>query len=305
MKLIFLGTSSGVPSRYRNVTSIALDLIGARKEIWLFDCGEGSQQQILQSYFSSTKISKIFITHLHGDHIFGLPGLLSSRAMSGTKDPLTLYGPVGIKHFVDTALSISSAYIDYPLIINEFTEGELFDEGDFKVSAYSLKHRIESFGFRIEQAPLAPNLDIARLEQQNIMKGPWLKNLKLGETIQLDDGRIIHGKEYLLPAKQGLKLAIFGDTMPCENSLLLAKEVDVMVHETTHEHALADKAAQYGHSTTTQAAQIAKEANVKCLIATHISTRYFKETDFQRLLAECQTIFPNSYLAHDFMEFEL
>lgn len=305
MKLIFLGTSSGVPTRDRNVTSLAFDLTGARKEVWLFDCGEGTQQQILSSSFSSAKISKVFISHMHGDHIFGLPGLLSSRAMSGTKEPLTLYGPTGIKQFVETALHLSSAYMGYEFNIIEFSHGELFNEGDFKVTVYSLKHRIESFGFRIEQAPPTANLNISLLEQQQVPKGPWLKNIKLGQTVTLQDGRIIQGSDYLLPTKTGLKLAIFGDTMPCDNSLLLAQDVDVMVHETTHEHALEDKALQYGHSTTTQAAYIAKQAQAKCLIATHLSSRYNTADDFQRLLEECRSIFPNSYLARDFMEFEL
>lgn len=301
MHLTFLGTGGGAPSLQRNVTSIAFTR-ALSGETWLFDCGEGTQLQFMRSSLKPGKLDKIFITHLHGDHIFGLPGLLTSRSMAGLTSPMTVYGPRGLKTFVETALSISGSYTDYPLNIVEIEAGWTLDDGEFRISAWPLSHPVECFGYRIEQHDKPGLLDAERLKAEGVPRGPWFQQLKQGECVTLEDGRVINGADYLGPATPGKKLAIFGDTAPTEVALQLAAEVDLMVHETTLEAAMVEKANGRGHSTTLQAAEVAKRAGAKRMIATHFSSRYLAK-DMSRLLAECQTIFPHTELASDLAVF--
>lgn len=303
MEFIFLGTSAGVPTRARNVTAILLHLHHpTQPALWLFDCGEGTQQQMLETAFHPGKIERIFISHLHGDHLFGLPGLLCSRSMAGNPHPLTLYGPKGLREFTETSLRLSGSWTDYPLDIIEITAGEILDDGLRKVTAYPLEHPLECYGYRVEEHDKPGALDANALKAAGVTPGPWFQDLKAGKTITLDDGRTINGADYLAPATTGKAVAIFGDTAPCVGALALAKGVDVMIHETTLDASMEEKANSRGHSSTRQAAMLAKEAEVGRLIMTHISSRY-DETGCQRLLAECRAIFPHTELAADFAVF--
>ncbi|MFQ9622595.1 MAG: ribonuclease Z [Enterobacteriaceae bacterium] len=305
MELTFLGTSAGVPTRTRNMTSIVLNLQQpTAAEMWLFDCGEGTQHQFLHTPYHPGKLNKIFITHLHGDHLFGLPGLLCSRSMQGNSLPLTLYGPTGLREFVETALRLSGSWTDYPLTIVEVGPGLVFDEGGYRVSAYPLNHPVECYGYRIEEHARPGTLDAARLVANGVRPGPLFQRLKQGETVELEDGRKIDGRHYLGPATPGKTLAIFGDTAPCETALELARGVDLMVHETTLEQAMAEKANSRGHSSSQQAAALARDAGVSMFIATHFSLRYDAEGCL-RLLAECREIFPSTVLAEDFMAYSV
>ncbi|KAA8997386.1 ribonuclease Z [Affinibrenneria salicis] len=304
MELTFLGTSAGVPTKTRNVTSIALNLHGLRPTLWLFDCGEGTQQQILHTSFNPGKLEKIFITHLHGDHLFGLPGLLCSRSMAGSTEPLTLYGPPGLKTFVDTALSLSGSWLTYPLDIVEVSAGEVCEDSQLKVSARPLSHTLDCVGYRIEEQPRPGPLDVARLAAEGVKPGPCFQQLKRGESVTLEDGRVLNGRDYVGAATPGRSLAIFGDTRPTPEGLTLAAGVDVMVHEATLEASMAERANSRGHSTTAQAAALALEAGVRRLIVTHFSARYSLE-DSERLLAECRAIFPATDIAADFATFRI
>ncbi|PLO34361.1 ribonuclease Z, partial [Klebsiella pneumoniae] len=173
MELTFLGTSAGVPTRTRNMTSIILNLQQpTRAEMWLFDCGEGTQHQFLHTPYHPGKLNKIFITHLHGDHLFGLPGLLCSRSMQGNSLPLTLYGPKGLKEFVETALRLSGSWTDYPLTIIEVGPGLVFDEEGYRVTAYPLSHPVECYGYRIAQHDKPGTLDAAQLIADGVPPGP-------------------------------------------------------------------------------------------------------------------------------------
>lgn len=305
MELIFLGTSAGVPTRARNVTSLVLDLQHpTRPGVWLFDCGEGTQQQLLRTAFHPGKLDKIFITHLHGDHLFGLPGLLCSRSMAGNAAPLTLYGPAGLAEFVETALRLSGSWTDYPLEIIEIREGVVLDDGFYKVTARALNHPVECYGYRIEEADKPGALDAAALIADGIRPGPLFQALKRGETVVLEDGREVNGKDYLSAPLPGKKLAIFGDTAPCPAALALASGVDLMVHEATLETAMEEKANSRGHSSTRQAALLARDAGVGELIITHVSSRYDAK-GCEALLAECRVHFARTRLADDFARFHL
>lgn len=305
MELIFLGTSAGVPTRTRNVTAILLNLLHPTQSgLWLFDCGEGTQHQLLHTAFNPGKLDKIFISHLHGDHLFGLLGLLCSRSMSGIIQPLTIYGPQGIREFVETALRISGSWTDYPLEIVEIGAGEILDDGLRKVTAYPLEHPLECYGYRIEEHDKPGALNAQALKAAGVPPGPLFQELKAGKTITLEDGRQINGADYLAAPVPGKALAIFGDTGPCDAALDLAKGVDVMVHEATLDITMEAKANSRGHSSTRQAATLAREAGVGKLIITHVSSRY-DDKGCQHLLRECRSIFPATELANDFTVFNV
>lgn len=304
MQLQFLGTGAGTPSRERNVTSIALDLQGVRNATWLFDCGEGTQHQILRTPIKPGKIEKIFITHLHGDHIFGLPGLLTSRSMNGSTDPMTIYGPAGLKTFVDTAINLSGSWLTFPLEIVEVTAGEVCRDEHFLVTAYPMTHPVECYGYRIDEHDKPGALDAAKLAADGVPAGPYFYDLKHGRSVTLADGRVINGWDYVGEKIKGRSLAIFGDTAPTAAASALAAGVDVMVHEATLEVAMQEKANSRGHSTTAQAAAVAQESGAKRLIVTHLSSRYLR-ADGERLLEECRALFPHTEMAHDFAVFTL
>jgi len=302
MELQFLGTGAGMPSRERNVTSIALSLHEYQRGSWLFDCGEGTQHQILRAAVKPGKIEKIFITHLHGDHIFGLPGLLTSRSMNGSPDPLTLYGPKGIKTFVETALQLSGSWLTFPLEIVEITDGEVFNDEQFRVTAWPLTHPVECYGYRIEEHDRPGTLDAERLKADGFLPGPYYYDLKQGRSVTLEDGREVNGWDYVGSRIKGRVIAIFGDTGPTAAAATLAADVDVMVHEATLEVAMEEKANSRGHSSTVQTATLAKESRAKRLIITHLSSRYVHH-DCERLLDECRAVFPATEIAHDFSVF--
>ncbi len=302
MELLFLGTGSGVPSKQRNVSSLALKLLDERNSIWLFDCGEGTQHQILKTTLKPRKIEKILITHMHGDHIFGLPGLLSSRSFQGGEDLVTVYGPKGIKGYVLSSLKYSGTRVQYPLQFVEFEEsGLLFKDDQFTVHVDKLQHGMPSYGFRIEEADHEGTLDAEKLKELNIPPGPIYGRIKNKEIIELEDGRVIDGKDFVGPRQKGRIVTILGDTIKHPNSVQLAKNADVVVHEGTFGHGEEKMARKYNHSTTTQAAEVAKEANVEKLLLNHFSSRYLYK-DIKKLEKEARKVFPNTYLMSDLQE---
>ncbi|WP_026092478.1 ribonuclease Z [Calidifontibacillus oryziterrae] len=304
MELIFLGTGAGVPAKHRNVTAIALDLSQERGTTWLFDCGEATQHQILHTSIRPRKIEKIFITHLHGDHIFGLPGLLGSRSFQDGESLLTIYGPKGIKEFVDVSLKISSTHLKYPLEIAEIEEGIVFEDDQFIVEAGRLEHGIISFGYRLIEKDIKGALQVEKLTELGISPGPIYQQLKNGETITLKDGTVVNGDDFVGEDKPGRRLAILGDTRYTEKAIELACDVDLLVHEATFAYEDETIAYNYFHSTTVQAAQVAKNANAKKLILTHISSRY-QGQDIHQLEAEAKKVFEDVSIANDFWRYTL
>lgn len=303
MKLLFLGTGAGMPSKQRNVTSIVLEILQERGSCWLFDCGEATQHQMMRTSIKPGKIDKIFISHLHGDHVFGLPGFLSSRSYLGGTSDLTVYGPKGIRLFIETALKVSESHLSYNLNIVEMgKEGIIFKDATFRVFASRLRHRIECFGYRVEQFDLPGPLDALKLQQEGIPPGPVYREIVEGKTILLSDGRIINPINYLGDPKKGKIVTILGDTKYCNEAVELAKNADVLVHEATFSGKHRELAEEYYHTTAVDAAKVAKEAGVKTLILNHISARY-QEEDQQSLLSEAKQLHPLTFIASDFKEY--
>ena len=305
MELQFLGTGAGVPAKMRNVSSIALKLLDERNEIWLFDCGEATQQQILNTTIRPGKIKKIFITHLHGDHIFGLPGLLTSRSFQGGEDELIVYGPKGIKRFIDASISVSYSKLGYPLKVVEFEEdGVLFSDQQFRVEAMKLEHGIPSYGFRITESDQIGELKADELRAIGVPFGPVFGRLKRGEVVTLEDGRVIDGKDYVSEDIKGRVVVICGDTRFTPKSITLAQNANVLVHEATYEADKEKTARQHFHSTSKQAATIALEANVQQLYLTHISARYLGH-QVSQLEQEARKVFPKTKVVKDFDTFTI
>lgn len=302
MQLHFLGTGAGMPSKTRNTTALALKLLEECGTIWLFDCGEATQHQILHTTIKPRKIDKIFITHLHGDHIFGLPGFLSSRSFQGGDEALTIYGPAGLQEWVELTLQLSKTHVTYPIHFEVVEEDVVFEDDMFVVRALSLEHVVPCFGYRVEQKPLQGELLIEKALALGVPKGPLLGKLKNGEDIVLSDGTVVKSIDVTAAPKTGFTVTILGDTKYCDNAKALAKNASVVVHEATFDHETIHLAAQYGHSTNTEAAMVAREAGAGQLLLTHISSR-FLTADEVRLTEQAREIFHNVTLVRDFDQF--
>ena len=311
MQVTFLGTSSGVPSRSRNVSAVALRL-PQRADLWLFDCGEATQHQFLRSELRVSQLRRIFITHMHGDHVFGLPGLLASLGMAGTCDGVDLYGPEPLEAFVQGTLQHSATRIGYPLRFHPVeaaaSSGEpLLIDGEFSVGCAPLKHRVPAFGYRVQQSERPGRFDIAKAKAMRLPPGPEFARLKAGETVTFADGRRIDGRELCGPSQPGCSVVYCTDTVFSERAVALAQGADLLIHEATFSHRDAAMAYQRQHSTSTMAAQTAAEAGVQQLALTHLSPRYVPGAaeSPDDLLQEAKAIFPNTVLAKDFLSLEV
>jgi len=307
VQITFLGTSSGVPTRSRNVSSVALRL-PQRAEVWLFDCGEATQHQFLRSEFKSSQIRRIFVTHMHGDHIFGLMGLLASCGLAGNRQQrIDIYGPKPLNDYLQACRRYSHTHFTLPIQIHAVEPGVVFEDGDYRVLCDRLEHRIPAYGYRVEERDRPGHFDVQRAEALGIPPGPIYGQLKRGQRVQLADGRTVHGADLCGPDLVGRKLVYCTDTIYCERSVSLAAGADVLIHEATFSHRDADLAYQRLHSTSTMAAQVALAGQVQQLIMTHFSPRYAPGNDLQLsdLLAEAQAIFPQTIMASDFMIYEI
>ncbi len=306
MQITFLGTSSGVPTRSRNVSSIALRL-PQRAEVWLFDCGEGTQHQILRSDLKVSQITRIFITHMHGDHIYGLMGLLASCGLAGNPTRIDIYGPPKLDEYLKACGRYSQTHFSYPVKVHTVKPGLLFEDEEFSISCAPLTHRVPAFGYRVTEKDKPGRFDVERATAMGIPPGPMYGRLKRGEVITLPDGRIVNGTELCGETQIGRKFVYCTDTIYCESAVELAQDADVLVHEATFSHQDAELAYQRLHSTSTMAAQVALAAQVKQLIMTHFSPRYAPGNTIvlDDLLAEAKAIFPRTIMAHDFFTYEI
>ncbi|HVG22765.1 MAG TPA: ribonuclease Z [Thermoanaerobaculia bacterium] len=284
LSVIFLGTSAGTPSRERNVSSVAVVLDGT---VVLFDCGEGTQHQFLRAPVKSGAVEAICITHLHGDHIYGLPGLLATLSMNGRERPLTLVGPDALREHVECVLRTSH---HNPLFPIELAQPPY--RGDaFTIVAAPLEHSIPAIGYCLIEDDRPGEFDPQRARDLGIPAGPeW-------NALQRAGDRRVCG-----PPRPGRRIAYVTDTRPCAAAIELARGADVLIHESTYAEELRAEADARMHSTAMGAAQVAKEAGVARLILTHFSTRY---RDVAPLVAEAREVFPNTDAAEDFATFRV
>lgn len=303
MQIQFLGTGAGMPSKFRNTSSLVVKLMEEIGECWLFDCGEATQHQIIKTSIKPRKITKIFITHLHGDHIYGLPGFLGSRSFLGGDEDLTIYGPTGLQQWVEASLKVTGTYLTYTIHFVELSEGLIFENDSFIVETLKLQHVVECYGFRVQQKALAGKLDIEKARLLGVPNGPQLGQLKNGQDILLQDGTLIESTAVLSEPQPGFILSILGDTKYCANAITLSKNADVVIHEATFDKNTAQLAASYGHSTNREAAMVAKEAQAQLLLMNHISARFMLK-DLALLQSDAQCIFPQSFIVQDLDAFD-
>jgi len=305
MKITFLGTSSGAPTRARNVSSIALQWSQTGK-LWLFDCGEGTQHQILRSPLRLSQLERVFFTHLHGDHLFGIAGLLATRSMmEANTSPVTLYGPAGLGAYLQCTLDASQTRLAYPIKTQIIAGGPVYEDETVRVECAPMVHRAPAFGYAIVEKEQTGRFDVEKAQALGIPAGPLYGRLKQGESVTLPDGRTVHGADLVGPPRPGRKLVTCGDTAFTPNAISLARDADVLIHEATYLEEDRPLAVRAQHSTALSAARVAREARVQLLILTHFSPRYEAGGRLADLLAEARSAFPNTLLAEDFFTYEI
>ncbi len=295
MQIVFLGTSGSWPTPKRNVSAVA---IKRGPEVILFDCGEGTQRQFMQSKLSFMQISRVFISHFHGDHFLGVPGMVQSMSMNGREAPLEVYGPRGIERLVGEMLSLGYFAPGFPVKAKELMPGGEIDCGEYVVRAFEAVHTVPCMSYVLEEKTRAGRFRVDRAEALGIPVGPMYSRLQEGEPVTID-GRTIRPEDVLGPPRRGRKIVYTGDTIPHEALVVMARHADVLIHDATSDASLEEKANRYGHSSSKQAAEVAKEAGVGLLVLTHLSPRY---EDPASILADAKKVFANVRVAEDFLE---
>ena len=295
MKLTVLGCNSATPHADKAPTA---QLLSTTKHHFLIDCGEGTQVLLRKAKIKFAHIKHIFISHLHGDHFYGLPGLISTFRLLGRESPLHIYGPVGIREAVTLLLKLSDSWTNYPLHFHELSEKEpvcLFSDGEMEVHTIPLKHRVYTNGFLFRETPKERKINPEAVKKLRIDQSQ-MRNLKQGKDVVNTDGESISNTQLTHDPKPSKAYAFCSDTAYHPEMTRQIQGVDVLYHEATFLDDNLELAKKTDHSTAKQAAQIAKDANVICLILGHYSSRYKDLTLFQTEAAE---IFPNVELAYD------
>lgn len=297
LRIVPLGTSAGRPTLMRGASALAVATEGA----WLLcDCGEGAQLAALRAGLSLSRLDAVLVTHLHGDHFNGLPGLLGTLGLEGRQRPLVVAGPPGIADLLQhlqRAGSLGTGEMEVRVYEQHGAGGEVPLER-FHVESRPLSHRVPTFGFRVQLPERAGTLDVAAALAAGVPKGPLLGELKAGRSITLADGRTIEPGGLVGPSRKGASMAYALDTVPCAQAVELARDVDALVHEATYEHARAELAHERGHSTGVEAARIAAEARAGALVLTHFSPSVSGEA----VAEEARAIHPNIVAAEDLRE---
>lgn len=296
LTIIPLGTSAAAPTATRNVSATLLKLGGHSV---LVDCGEGTQHRLQKCGWRPGSLAVICITHLHGDHCYGVPGLLATLGMQGRTAPLTLIGPPGVRAYVDGMRASTYLHLPYELTVLEATEGPVFTSRDFSLTVAPLEHRIPAIGFSFVESEQPGPFDVAKARALGVPEGPFFRQLQYGQDVLLKNGVTVRSSEVVGPPRPGRKVVYCCDTIPCDSAVELARDADVLIHEATYADDLKEEAAARGHSTAREAANVARRARVRRLMLTHISARY---DDPSLLLTEAQEVFSATQLAVEMEE---
>ncbi len=298
--LRFLGTSASRPTVERSVSAIAVEREG---ETLLFDCGEGTQRQMMR-YGVSFALNDIFFTHFHADHFLGLPGLLRTLALQGRTDPMRVWGPSGASRILKQVASLGAERPTFALEVHELEPGTALKRGDYAIVATAAVHRgPTALTYAIVEDERRGRFNPDRARALGIPEGPLWGRIHKGETITLDDGRSIPPSALVGPTRSGRRVAVTGDTRPCDATVEIARGADLLVHEATFTEEESERARETGHSTAREAARVAQRAGVRRLVLTHLSARYTRDT--AELEREAREIFPATIIARDGMEIDV
>jgi ribonuclease Z len=299
LSLTFLGTGAACPSVERNVSAIALKREG---ETLLFDCGEGTQRQMMR-YGASFSFREIFFTHFHGDHVLGVTGLLRTMGLMDRTEPVTLYGPKGAERILGGVISMGIERNKFPVEIVEVRPGDTLSRKDYDLVTFETIHRADTIGWALAEHERLGRFDPEKARDLGIPEGPLWGQIHKGQSVTLEDGRVVHPSQLVGPTRPGRTVVYSGDTRPCDGVRAVSHGADLLIHEATFSSEEAARAVETGHSTAHEAAEIAKAAGVRQLVLTHISPRYTREAP--ELLAEARAVFPDTTIARDGMTIEV
>jgi ribonuclease Z len=299
MQVIFLGTGGSIPTPKRGLSAIA---VRRKNELLLFDCGEGTQRQMIQAGVGFHRKAKVFVTHMHGDHVLGLPGLLQTMSLLGRKKTLEIYGPRGIEAFVDAMNQTVRFSLTFPVEVSEVEAGLVYEEKEYQVIAAQSNHIDNSLAYALVETPRPGRFNTQKAKEQKVPEGPLWSKLQCGASVTLPNGKKVEPEMVLGAPRPGRKIVYSGDTGQSEDVVKLAEKADLLIHEATFDDELMERAKEDGHSTPSLAAESAKKAGVKRLILTHISARY---QDMNLLLQQAKKTFANTEVAEDFLRLEL
>jgi ribonuclease Z len=298
--VVFLGTGGSVPTPARSLPSV---VVHRGSEVLMFDCGEGTQRQMIRAKTGFHKNMKIFVTHMHGDHMLGLPGVLQTMALLDRERKVEVFGPVGIRRFLECVGETVQFVLTFPVEVCEVMKpGLVCEEEEYVVEAVVSNHVVPSFAYALVEKPRAGRFYPKKAKALGIPKGILWSKLQHGESVRLPNGSIVKARQVVGPSRRGRKIVYTGDTRPFKELASMARDADLLIHDGTLDDDLAERAERDGHSTPSQAAACAKEACVKQLVLTHISARY---DDTGGLLKHAKKIFRKSLIAEDFMSVEL
>ena len=298
LRVTFLGTGGTLPTPNRNPSAI---LINRKGESILFDCGEGTQQQMMRAK-AGMKLSSIFITHFHADHFLGIPGLIQTMSFNGRTEPLEIYGPEWTEQMVQLLKELGYYKLGFEINAHEIKGGNILDRDDYFIKAVATDHGIPSLGYVIEEKRRIGRFNREKALELGIPEGPMFSRLQKGESVNVR-GRRISPAEVIGESRPGRKVVYSGDTRPCESIARESYGADLLIHDGTLADELKDWAIETKHSTSGEAAILAKKANVKQLILTHISSRYSENTDI--LYRDAKNVFDRVKIAEEFMDLEI
>jgi len=300
MWVTFLGTAASVPTSKRSLPAV---LNQRGNELLMFDCGEGAQRQMITAKAGFHKKMKLFISHLHGDHVLGLPGLLQTMALMNRQKKVEVYAPEGMKQFLEGTQEVLQFGLTFSVEIHEIcSAGIVCSEEEYAVEAAWANHAVPSLAYAFVEKPRLGRFHPEKAKALGVPEGELWSKLQHGEQVKLPNGTVVAPEQVLGKLRHGRKIVYSGDTKPFEGFARFAAGADLLIHEATLDDALAEKAAEDGHSTPSQAAETAAKAKAKKLVLTHISARY---TDATVLLEQAQKVFKDTVVAEDFMRLEL
>jgi ribonuclease Z len=300
LTLRFLGTAASRPTIERNVSAIALVREG---ETLLFDCGEGTQRQMMR-YGISFVPGDIFFTHFHTDHVLGVIGLMRTMQLQGRTEALRVWGPKGVSRFFQQASVFSGERLGYPVTITEVEPGAPIARTGYSILPFAANHRGSvGVGYALNEDIRLGRFHPELARARGVPEGPLWGDLHRGRVVTLSDGRTVDPAELVGPNRPGRRVVITGDTRPCDATLDAARDADLLVHEATFAEEEAPRAVETGHSTAREAATIAQQAGVRQLVLTHVSARYSR--DASELERDARAVFPGAIVARDGMEVEV
>jgi ribonuclease Z len=300
MTLHLLGTSASRPTVERNVSSLAIHREG---ETLMFDCGEGTQRQMMR-YGISFALQDIFFTHMHADHLLGVIGLVRTMALQGRTEPLRLWGPRGSIRVLKKAESLGLERTVFAIEMMELDDGQRLERDGYAIVAFPVDHRgSPSIGYAIVEPERKGRFNPDKARELGIVEGPLWGQIHRGIAVTLEDGRVIEPRELVGDKRPGRTVVITGDTRPCAVTIEASRDADLLVHEATFGDEEAERAVEKGHSTAREAANVAKEAGVRRLLLTHFSARYSR--DASELHREASSVFANTVIGKDGMEIDV